>query len=74
MTQEQVFMVLVNEELGRKIPLKRLARWWGFDGNALSSILKGKSYKDYILEYNKLTLDQKEQIVSLLSNQQEQTS
>jgi len=26
MTKEQVFMVLLNEELGRKIPLKRLAR------------------------------------------------
>ena len=68
MTKEQVFMVLLNEELGRKIPLKRLARWWGFHGKALMSILQGKSYKDYVLEYTKLTQDQKEQIVSLLSN------
>ena len=74
MTKEQVFMVLLNEELGRKIPLKRLARWWGFNGKALMSILQEKSYKDYILEYSKLTQDQKEEIVSLLSNQQQQTS
>ena len=61
-------MVFLNEELGRPIPLKRLARWWGFDGKALATILQGNSYKDYGLEYTKLTSVQKEKLVSLLSN------
>lgn len=74
MTKEQVFMVLANEEFGRPIPLKRLARWWGVQGHALQCILKGVSYKDYVFEYNKLRDEKKEEIVSLLRNQQQQTS
>lgn len=74
LTKEQVYLVFLNEELNRPIPLKRLARFYGVDGKALQCILKGVSYKDYALSYSKITESEKQQLVSLLSNQQQQIS
>jgi hypothetical protein len=60
LSKEQVYMVFVNEEYGRIIPLKRLGTLYGLNGSkALNCILQGKSYKDYALSYKNITEDEK---------------
>lgn len=39
-----------------------------FFDKSLQFIVQGKSYKDYKLSYNKLTIEQKNKLASLLSN------
>lgn len=72
-SKEQVFGFLFNEELERPIPIQRLGKILKVDDGAILSILKGKSYKDWNLEYSNLMFDEKKEIVSLLSNWQKQT-
>lgn len=71
-SKEQVFGFLFNEELGRPITLKNLSKIFKVDDGAIYSIITGKSYKDYILDYKNLTFDSKNKLVSLLSNWQQQ--
>lgn len=73
LTKEQVYLVFLNEELGRPIPLKRLAKIYNVDGKALQCIVNGQSYKDYALSYKSITKAEKEELVSLLRNQQQKT-
>lgn len=70
LTKEQVFMIFANEENGkRKIPINNLMQKIGVkSSNAIYDIIRGGSYKDYKIEYDKLTLEDKNKIVSLLSN------
>lgn len=72
LTQEQVFMVLVNEEY-KIVSKKSLCEKFGVNNNVLYGILKKETYQDYSLDYNKITEEQKQQLVSLLRNQQKQT-
>lgn len=65
-TEEQVHLVWANEEYGRIIPLKALARRYGVTDYALACMLNGNSYNDYALSYTKLTKDQKDKLVTLL--------
>lgn len=73
LTKEQVYLVYLNEEMNRPIPLKKLAKMYGVDGKALQLIVKSSSYKDYALSYKNITEDEKMALVSLLRNQQQQT-
>lgn len=69
LTKENVFLLLANEENDRIIPLKRLCKKIGIkNDNTAYTIFRGESYKDYTLEYSKLTNDDKQKIVSLLRN------
>lgn len=58
MSQEQVFMIFANEEF-KIVPKKRLYENFNVASNTIYSIIKGISYKDYKLDYEKLTQDQK---------------
>ena len=58
MSQEQVFMIFANEEF-KIVPKKRLYENFNVTSNTIYSIIKGMSYKDYKLDYEKLTQDQK---------------
>ena len=67
----QVFAIYANEESGRIIPLKKLTRILGLKSDyALRAILEGKAYRDYAFEYQNLSVYVKDEIVSMLSNQQ----
>ena len=71
LTKGNVFLLLANEEEGRIIPLKKLCPKIGIkNSNTAYTILKGESYKDYTLEYSKLTNNDKQKLVSLLRNMQ----
>lgn len=72
LTEQQIHLLLLNEELNRPIPLEKLLHNFNIkSSNTFFAIKKGLSYKDYSLSYNKLTNDQKEQLASLLRNQQQ---
>lgn len=66
----QIHLILINEE--RKIlPWSVLKEEFSISSNnTFYTILKGKSYKDYVYTYNKLTDDEKNKLASLLSNKQ----
>lgn len=68
LTEEQVHLILINNELKIKDQCA-MARFVGVKStNTLITILREKSYKDYSYTYKKLTEDQKQQLASLLSN------
>lgn len=70
LTETQVHLILLNEELGRQITLKDILIKFGLSSNnTIYTILNGKSYKDYSLSYKKLTDEQKNKLAQLLSNQ-----
>lgn len=73
LTEEKVHLIWINEEY--KILTKNaLYLYLGIkNSNVLYGILKGETYKDYTHSYSKLTNGQKEQLVSLLRNQQKET-
>lgn len=71
--KEQIFGFLFNEELNRPIPIQRLGKLLNVDDGSILCVIKGKSYKDWNLEYKNLTFEDKKRIVSLLSNWQKQT-
>ena len=69
LTEQQVHLVLCNFE--RKIhTVTKMAELVGVDSRyTLDCIKKGLTYKDFALSYSKLTLAQKDELASLLSNQ-----
>ena len=69
LTEEQVHLVLCNFE--RNIHSKaKMAKLVGVNSTyTLDCIKKGSTYKDFTLSYSKLTLEQKDKLASLLSNQ-----
>ena len=69
LTEEQVHLVLCNFE--RNIHSKtKMAKLVGINSTyILDCIKKGLTYKDFALSYSKLTLEQKDKLASLLSNQ-----
>lgn len=69
LTEQQVHMVFLNEELNRAIPIETLTYKLGVESsNTIYTILRGQSYKDYALSYTKLTQDQKDELASILRN------
>ena len=69
LNEEQVHLVFCNEEHNRIIPLQKLTKILGIKSDyTLYCILSGKTYKDYKLSYEKLTIEQKNKLASLLSN------
>lgn len=72
--EKQVHLVLLNEERGRIVPLKRLARYLDVSGYTLDCILKRKSYQDFYLTYQSLNIEQKDKMASFLREKEKQTS
>lgn len=72
LSQEQVYMIFANEEFSI-VPRSWLCKYFNVASNTIYTIIRGKAYKDYALSYSKLSQNQKEKIVSLLRNQQQQT-
>lgn len=69
LTKEQVFMILYNFE-NKILTQKDMARKVNIKSTyTLDCIKKGITYKDYTLEYNKLSNEEKQKIVSLFSNE-----
>lgn len=68
LNQNQVFMIYINEEF-KILPKIKLCKKFNVTSNTIYTILKKKSYQDYWLDYQKITDEQKKQLVSLLRNQ-----
>ena len=69
LTETQVHLILLNEELGRPVTLKdMLIKVDLSSNNTIYTILNGQSYKDYSLSYEKLTDEQKNILAQLLSD------
>lgn len=68
LSKEQVFMILYNFEFPQITRAEMAARVGVKSTYTLDCIKKGITYKDYALEYNQLTNDEKQKIVSLFSN------
>ena len=67
-SRQQVYMILCNEENDRIIPLKR---WLLIlpnikSENTIRSIINGKYYKDYYSDYQKISTEEKQNIVASL--------
>lgn len=68
LTKEQVFLILFNYEK-HIIPITAIAKKVGVKStNTLTCIQKGKTYKDYVLEYKELDDNAKNKLATLLSN------
>lgn len=74
LTEFQVHCVFLNEEAGRIVPLKRLARYYGVQGYTLDCILKQKTYQDFFYTYKTKTKEEKDKMASFLREKEEQTS
>lgn len=74
LTEFQVHCVFLNEERGRIVPLKRLARYFDVAGYTLDCILKNKTYQDYKYTYKEKTFKDKENMASFLREKEKQTS
>lgn len=69
LTEEQVHLILYNFEYNI-INKTKMASLVGVKSTyTLDCIKKGLTYKDYALSYSQLTLEQKDKLASLLSNQ-----
>lgn len=68
LSKEQVFMILYNFEFPQITRAEMAARVGVKSAYTLDCIKKGITYKDYALEYNQLTNNEKQKIVSLFSN------
>lgn len=68
-TQEQVFMMYINEEFNIMPKTWLIEKLHIGSSNSLYTILKHNSYKDYWLDYQKLSFEQKKELASLLRNQ-----
>lgn len=60
-------MILYNKE-NNLMTRAALAAEFGVDAVVLDTIIKGRSYKDYKLEYDTMAQEDREKIVSLFSN------
>ena len=70
LTEEQVHLYLLNEELGRMVTVDTLMKRFNIkSSNTLTGIKRGESYKDYSLTYSRLTESEKIKLASLLRNQ-----
>ena len=70
LTEEQVHLYLLNEELGKIVTVNSLMKKFNIkSSNTLSCIKRGESYKDYSLTYSRLTESEKTKLASLLRNQ-----
>lgn len=69
LTEEEVHLILYNFE-NKMVTKAKMASLVGVKSTyTLDCIKKGLTYKDYALSYSKLTLEQKNKLASLLSNQ-----
>ena len=67
LSQEQVFLIYLNEELGRPIYIADLVKKCKVSSkNTIYSILKKETYLDYYLLYQKLTQSEKDKLATLL--------
>lgn len=67
LTKEQVFLIYLNEELGRPIIIADLILKLNIkSSNTIYSILKKETYLDYYLLYQKLDQSEKNKLASLL--------
>lgn len=69
LSQEQVFMILANEEFKVTTKTYLLNKFNLSSSNIIYGVLNGQTYKDYYAEYNKLSVEDKNKIVSLLREQ-----
>ena len=69
LSEQQVHLIFLNEELGRPINIQTMVQRIGVNSsNTIYTILRGNSYKDYALSYQNLTQNQKDQLAQLLRN------
>lgn len=69
LTEDQVHLVFLNEELGRPKTFSYLMKIMNIQSsNTLYCILKGLTYKDYKITYDNLNIVQKEKLATLLRN------
>lgn len=69
LNEEQVHLIFLNEELKRPVSIVSLISKLNINSsNTIYTILKGKSYKDFALTYQKLTEEQKNRLAQLLRN------
>lgn len=70
LTEQQVHLVFLNEELNRPMAIAHLIRILNIQSsNTIYCILKGQTYQDYKITYDALNKNQKEQLATLLRNQ-----
>lgn len=70
LSQEQVYLILLNEELGRPITIDDITiKMKVSSSNTIYCILRGQTYQDYVISYQKLTQSEKNKLASLLRNQ-----
>lgn len=69
LSEEQVHLIFLNEELKRPVSITSLISKLKINSsNTIYTILKGESYKDFALTYQKLTKEQKNKLAQLLRN------
>lgn len=68
LSREQVYRILLNEEY-HFMTKEALAKELGVSSRTFYFILKGECYKNYKYDYDNLTQDQKNEFVSLFSNE-----
>lgn len=69
LNEEQVHLILCNFEFNL-IPLIEMMKRFNIKSdNTLRCIKNGITYKDYSYTYNKLNMEEKQKLVTLLSNQ-----
>ena len=69
LTKNQVYLILLNEELGRPITIDNITKKVGvFSSNTIYCIFRGLTYQDYVISYQKLTQSEKNKLASLLRN------
>lgn len=69
LSEEQVHLIFLNEELKRPVSIASLTLKLKINSsNTIYTILKGESYKDFALTYQKLTKEQKNKLAQLLRN------
>lgn len=70
LSREQVYLILLNEELHRPKTIAWLVNQCKIkSSNTIYCILKGASYQDYYIDYQKIDKSEKDKLASLLSNQ-----
>lgn len=68
LSREQVYEILLNEEY-HFMTKEALAKKFGVSSRTFYFIFKGECYKNYKYDYDNLTQDQKNEFVSLFSNE-----
>lgn len=70
LSKEQVYLILLNEELNRPITIDDITIKMNVNSsNTIYCILRGETYKDYIDDYKKITESEKNKLATLLRNQ-----